>query len=376
MLCQQKNKKNIIDLKKKLNNTLVVIGLIIEMILSDDNILEIVSINDIYKTIFYVFRSRYNCILNELELCEEKNEGLLQKGHLLQSEEDKEVEMVRGSELVRDVNTVKNVQVIKDAHGVKNAQVIRNVQMVKEIRLKFSQIFYSPPKRGSELMPISNLRCIKHAIAGCLYMHGKITSSKISLRNVLNNIDYNIYLLNKCAYTTKCVISKEEIQKFTVHINHYEPIIKENIYHEKEESLKMEKLSLYILSFKLSNNIFKYSLLYELMFITRSPFIINKFLFSVFNDVICIPNIKDKYNDIDIVISCILFVNHFFYHINKHCKIVRSPYFMLVKKMYLSQVEKIVNIFILLNPVNNHLSQMKNIISLTKKICNLYSFIY
>ncbi|CRG96195.1 conserved Plasmodium protein, unknown function [Plasmodium gallinaceum] len=317
---------NSINLKKELHNTLVVIGFIIETILNDNNILESVNINDIYKTLYDIFKSRYMCILSNSNSYKEKDNTDQNKENLLN----------------------------------------------EEIKLKFTKIFYGQKKK-KELITIKNLSCIKYAIAGCIYLHGKISNKNISLRNILNIIDYNISLLNNNIYT-KYGISKSYIRDVTSSINHYKPIIKENIYHEKEESLKMERICLYSSRFKLSNNISKYSLLYELMFITRSPFIINKFLFSVFNDVICIPNINDKYNDVVIVISCILFVNHFFYHINQKYKI-NSQFFCFIKKIYQYQVEKIMNIFLLLN-TTNHIQEVKNIISLMKKIIYLYSIKY
>ncbi|CRH00015.1 conserved Plasmodium protein, unknown function [Plasmodium relictum] len=321
------NNSKSINLKKELHNTLVVIGFIIETILNDNNILECVNINDIYKTLYDIFKSRYVCILNNYDSSKEKDNNNQDEENLLN----------------------------------------------EEIKLKFTEIFFEKKKKERELITIKNLSCIKYAIAGCIYLHGKISNKNISLRNILNTIDYNIFLLNSNIYT-KFGISKSDIKEITFSINQFKPIIKENIYHEKEESLKMERICLYSSQFKLSNNISRYSLLYELMFITRSPFIINKFLFSVFNDVICIPNISDKYNDVVIVISCILFVNHFFYHINQKYKI-NSQFFCFIKKIYLYQVEKIINIFLLLNPTN-HILEIKNIISLTKKIIYLYSIKY
>ncbi|SBS83482.1 conserved Plasmodium protein, unknown function [Plasmodium ovale] len=350
------NNKGGIDLRKELHNTLVVIGLITEVVLSDNNLLEDVSINDIYKTLFCVFKSRYMDILNEIQM-EERQRGVQQQGN------------TSPRTMVQDpIESRDNIKTIhQQSDPEKNA-------MAEEIKLRFSQMFFSTKKNKKELVSVSNLSCIKYAIAGCIYLHGKISNKKISLRNVLNTIDYNFFLLNNCINIVKSEKPKEDIENLIFGINQYEPIIKENIYHAKEESLKMERISLYASSFKLSNNIFKYSLLYELMFITRSPYIINKFLFSVFNDVICIPDINDKYNDTVIVISCFLFVNHFFYYINQYYK-MNSQYFGLVKKMYLLQVEKIMNIFQLLNP-DNCISELKNVISLTSKIIRLYSLTY
>ncbi|CAD2103772.1 conserved Plasmodium protein, unknown function [Plasmodium vinckei] len=374
------NKSNF-NLEKEIHNILVVFGMVTEIILSDNHLLEYVNVNEIYKILLCIFRARYEDILNDLQKNTVKNEekyGEDKIGNESPKGDERDLSQYNDScekKKIENINTSKNNEV-NDIYG--------DNELAKEIKLKFSKMFYGSPDKKTNcnsnnnnimrLIRINSLNYIKYAITGCIYLHGKISTRKMSLRHILNSLDFNLYILNNCMDAKNRLTGNSNLKALAFIINQYQPIAKENIYNEKEESLKMEKASLCASSFNISNNIFKYSLLFELMFITRSPFIINKFIYSVFNDMICIPNINNKYNDIVIVISCILFVNHFFYHLNHHHKMT-SPYFKLIKKMYMSQVEKIINIFMLLNPTS-YASEMKNVISLVKEIANLYSITY
>ncbi|CDU18124.1 hypothetical protein YYC_04650 [Plasmodium yoelii 17X] len=372
--------KSDFNLEKEIHNILVVFGMVTEIILSDNHLLEYVSFNDIYKILLCIFRARYEDILNGLQKNTVKNDEKYKEGKI-------ENETPKGDE--RDLpqyndSHKKKIENINKSKNNKVNDIYGDNELAKEIKLKFSQMFYGSPDKKTNgnsnnknimrLIPMNSLNYIKYAITGCIYLHGKISTRKLSLRHILNSLDFNLYILNNYMNTENSLTANSDLKTLAFIINQYQPIVKENIYNEKEESLKMEKASLCASSFNISNNIFKYSLLFELIFITRSPFIINKFIYSVFNDMLCIPNINNKYNDIVIVISCILFVNHFFYHLNHHHKMA-SPYFKLIKKMYMSQVEKIINIFILLNPTT-YASEMKNVISLVKEIANLYSITY
>ncbi|GAW80915.1 hypothetical protein, conserved [Plasmodium gonderi] len=354
------------DLRKDMENVLVLFGFITEVILLDNHILESVSINDIYRTVYSILRYRYKTILDDLTLSEGKMRGYVTPPPRENTPESK-IQTQKTNVTYLEECCVHR----QDDKTIGDKNIDGKIPLGELIKLKFSEIFLFPKKKKTELLHINKLNSIKYAIAGCIYLHAKIWVRNISLRNILNAIDYNIFLLNKGFYIIKYDSSKRDIEKLTDSINQFKPTTKENIYYEKEESLKMEKISLNVLSFNLTSSITKYSLLYELMFITRSPFIINKFLLSVFNDVICIPDIDNKYNDVVIVISCILFVNHFFYHIN-HCDNLNSLELDMIKKIYYFQVEKIINLFLLLNR-GNLKSGMKNIISLTKKISHLYS---
>ncbi|VWU50010.1 conserved protein, unknown function [Hepatocystis sp. ex Piliocolobus tephrosceles] len=302
----------------------------------------------------------------------------------------------------------------------------------KELELKFNDMFFNNKKKikRANFISITNLNFIKYALTSCIFMHGKIYNKLSSIRNIFNGIDYNLFILHYHLNKQNSILSLIYNEAMTVKKNHslkkkgsnsYKKSDKNSdkksdknsdkrsdknsdkkgdknsdkksdknsdndsdngsvsndqdntkiVFCEKDKLFLMEKFSLCASSFTLSNNIFKYSLLYEIMFITRSPFIINNFILSVFNDTLCIPDVENKYTDVVIVISCILFVNHFFYHINLHSKI-KSSFVFVFKKLYLNQVNKIVNIFINLCPYN-HLSELKNVIALTKQIANLYS---
>ncbi|KJP86134.1 hypothetical protein AK88_04257 [Plasmodium fragile] len=354
------------ELQRNVHNALVVFGLIAEMILVDNHLLESVSINDIYKSVYCVLRGRYESILEAHVPLEEGSDYVTLVGH---SPEGK----VRKA-LLKEPKLEKQAHRPKYTKSGETTAADEALPLAEQIKLKFSKIFLSPIKKKTKLPYTDKLSNIKYAIAGCIYMHGKIWGKNVSLRNVLNAIDFNLFLLNNGFYTVKYGTSKKDAEQLSDSINQFEPTSKENIYYEKEQSLKMEKVSLRALSFKLTSSISKYALLYELMFITRSPYIVNKLLISVFNDVLCIPDIGSRFDDTAIIISCMLFVNHFLYHINRHDQL-SSPHLEQIKKKYLSQVEKIVNIFLLLNKANPK-SDMKDVILLTKEIVHLYSVTY
>ncbi|EDL45537.1 hypothetical protein, conserved [Plasmodium vivax] len=363
---EEREEKPPAELQRNVRNALVVFGLVAEMILVDNHLLESVSINDIYKSVYCVLRGRYESILEALSPVEGRSDYVTPGGS---SPEGK----VR-KPLLKEGKPEKQVSRPKHTKGEETNPAEEPRQLAEQIKLKFSQIFQRLPKKKTKLPCTDQLSSIKYAIAGCIYMHGKIWSKNVSLRNVLNAIDFNLFLLNNGFYTVKCGTSKKDAEQLSNSVNQFGPTSKEDIYYEKEQSLKMEKVTLRALSFNLTSSMSKYALLYELMFITRSPYIVNKFLISVLNDVVCIPDVEGRFDDTSIVISCMLFVNHFFYHINRHDQ-MGSLHLGLVKKMYLSQVEKIVNIFFLLNKVNPK-AGMKDVILLTKEIVYLYSVTY
>lgn len=424
----EKNCKNNFDLKKQLHNIFFILGLVIQNILVDNNFLEYVNINDIYKTLYHIFKTRYLNILNtHLDSSHtEKNENnsllrddtdslkkgndnispLINDDHISEHMNDHIIGSRKNKLLLSGENnkplsynnksTNSNNNMSENYHETDSP--VQNITPLhiesnffyEQIKLKFENIFSHSPQREKynnlNFIQIHNLKCLKYAITACIYSHIKISGKSICLRNILNTTNFFISLLiNNNNYSDhhhhhhKKKRSNVYINslKDTVHnINTYEPIIKENIYQEKEESLKMERIALFTSSFKLSNNIMKYSLLYELMFITRSPYIINKFLLSVFNDVLCIPNINNKYDDTVIVFSCILFVNHFFYHINQKSKETKNNSWKDKNKiLYINQVQKIIKLFLLLCP-HNQIEQMDNIRRFTKKIVQMYSHMY
>ncbi|EWC75985.1 hypothetical protein C923_03331 [Plasmodium falciparum UGT5.1] len=401
---------------------------VIQNILVDNNFLEYVNINDIYKTLYHIFKTRYLNILNtHLDGSHtEKNENnsllrddtdslkkgndnispLINDDHISEHMNDHIIGSRKNKLLLSGENnkplsynnksTNSNNNMSENYHETDSP--VQNITPLhiesnffyEQIKLKFENIFSHSPQREKynnlNFIQIHNLKCLKYAITACIYSHIKISGKSICLRNILNTTNFFISLLiNNNNYSDhhhhhhKKKRSNVYINslKDTVHnINTYEPIIKENIYQEKEESLKMERIALFTSSFKLSNNIMKYSLLYELMFITRSPYIINKFLLSVFNDVLCIPNINNKYDDTVIVFSCILFVNHFFYHINQKSKETKNNSWKDKNKiLYINQVQKIIKLFLLLCP-HNQIEQMDNIRRFTKKIVQMYSHMY
>ncbi|GAB66421.1 hypothetical protein PCYB_092070 [Plasmodium cynomolgi strain B] len=350
--CEDNESKPSSELQRNVHNALVVFGLVAEMILVDNHLLESVSINDIYKK-----RSDY------VTPVENSPEGKVRKPLLKE-----------GKPFLKEAQLEKQAHRPNHTKGGETNAADEPHQLAEQIKLKFSQIFLSPLRKKTKQPYNDKLSSIKYAIAGCTYMHGKIWGKNVSLRNVLNAIDFNLFLLNNGFYTVKCGTSKKDAEQLSDSINQFEPTSKENIYYEKEQSLKMEKVSLRALSFNLTSSMSKYALLYELMFITRSPYIVNKFLISVFNDVICIPDLESRFDDPAIIISCMLFVNHFLYHINRHDQL-SSPHLGLIKEKYLSQVEKIVNIFLLLNKANPK-SDMKDVIFLTKEIVHMYSVTY
>ncbi|ANQ08352.1 Uncharacterized protein PCOAH_00024610 [Plasmodium coatneyi] len=385
--CEDNEAEPSTELQRNLHNILVVFGLIAEMILVDNHLLESVSINDIYKSVYCVLRGRYESILDVLLPEEERSddvtpvenspEGKVQKPLLKEgkpSPKEGKPLLKERKPLPKEAQLEKQANRPKHTTGGETKAADEPTPLAEQIKLRFSEIFLSPIKKKTKLPYTDKLSNIKYAIAGCIYMHGKIWGKNVSLRNVLNAIDFNLFLLNNGFYTVKCGTSKKDAEELSDSVNQFEPTSKENIYYEKEQSLKMEKVSLRALSFNLTSSISKYSLLYELMFITRSPYIVNKFLISVFNDVICIPDLESRFDDTVIIISCMLFVNHFFYHICRNDRL-SSNHLGVMKKKYLSQVEKIVNIFLLLNKANPK-SGMEDVIFLTKEIVHLYSVTY
>ncbi|CAA9988167.1 conserved Plasmodium protein, unknown function [Plasmodium knowlesi strain H] len=366
--CKDNESDPSIELQRNVHNALVVFGLIAEMILVDNHLLESVSINDIYKSVYSLLRGRYESILEVLPPCDERTVYITPVENSPEGKVRKSL-LKEGKPLLETQEHKPN-----DTKDGETKATDESPPLAEQIKLKFSEIFLSPIKRKARFPYSDKLSNIKYAIAGCIYMHGKIWGKNVSLRNVLNAIDFNLFLLNNGFYTVKCGTSKKDAEQLSDTINQFEPTNKENIYYEKEQSLKMEKVCLRALSFNLTSSISKYALLYELMFITRSPYIVNKFLISVFNDVICIPDLESRFDDTTIIISCMLFVNHFLYHINRHDQL-SSHHLGLIKKNYLSQVEKIVNIFLLLKRGNPN-SGMKDVIFLTKEIVHLYSVTY
>ncbi|EUD65601.1 hypothetical protein C922_04107 [Plasmodium inui San Antonio 1] len=378
--CEDNESKPSSELQRNVHNALIVFGLVAEMILLENHLLESVSINDIYKSVYCVLRGKYESMLEIIPPLEQRSDYVTPVENSPEGKIRKPLLKERKPFLKEGKPYLKKSQLEKQENRpnhTKSGETVaadEQLPLADQIKLKFSEIFQSPLKKKTKLPYINKLSSIKYAIAGCIYMHGKIWGKNVSLRNVLNAIDFNLFLLNNGFYTVKCGTSKKDAEQLSDRINQFEPTSKESIYYEKEQSLKMEKVSLRALSFNLTSNMSRYSLLYELMFITRSPYIVNKFLISVFNDVICIPDIESRFDDTAIIISCMLFVNHFLYHINRNDHL-SSSHLGLIKKKYLSEVEKIVNIFLLLNQANRR-SGMRDVIFLTKQIVHLYSVTY
>lgn len=348
------------DLKSELWNVLTIFGFVAQIILNDNSLLELVNINNIYKTLYEILKSRFLYILNEKENIDtpkfSQGEGINEKIRKKEKYKTEESETADWGVEISKADEEKT----------------KALMLSKEIKWKFEQI-YNSEKKKKERFSINTLRCLKHAVGGCIYFYSKVSNKRISLRNILNSVDYNLFLLN----THNVVIAhplKNVKEQIASTINIYDTIHKENICIDKEESFKMENIALLTCDLKSCTNIKAYSLLYELLFIMKTPYIINKFIYSVFNDVTCIPFIHQNFNDVAVVITCILFVNHFFYFLYK--KKNNNPQSALaIKKIYMEQVQKIMKLFLYLHQSNQKV-EMNNILIIFSKIIRLYSVKY